>query len=329
MGRTVEPPPAQPTPSQQEPDARTALLLEHRYSTDFDDALRAFLATRGGDKWHVLHGNGPRSRMARFESSTLRELILHTGELDGKRVLDFGCGSGTITPSLALRAKEVVAFDVNAEAVAVTRARLHEHGLDHVAVHHADSYREVADQLGTFDVVIAHAVFEHVPLSMPGLRADVIRQAFDAVAPGGHLFISESPNRLVPRDIYCTGLWFVPWTRGGSTWAFRRAIRTGRHTDPHGRGPISLEERGAWGFTYWTVRRALRDRPHDVVNAEPGHDRWVRYHRRLSLKRRACESAIYHLVTRPTRTPIVAFAPMLSPLVVRRVPDAIHELVVR
>ena len=77
----------------------------------------------------ALHGNGPGSRMARFEASTLPELIRHTGPLDGKRVLDFGCGSGTITPSLALRAKEVVAFDVNADAVAITRARLREHGL--------------------------------------------------------------------------------------------------------------------------------------------------------------------------------------------------------
>ena len=179
-----------------------------------------------------------------------------------------------------------MAFDVNAEAVAITRARLREHGLGHVAVHHADSYRDVADQLGSFDLVVAHAVFEHVPLSVPGLRADVMRQAFDALSPGGHLFISESPNRLMPRDIYCTGLWFIPWTRGGSTWAYRRAIRAGRHTDPDGRGPISLEERGAWGFTYWTVRRALRERPHEVVNAQPGHDRWVRYDRRLSAKRR-------------------------------------------
>ena len=215
----------------------------------------------------------------------------------------------------------MTAFDVNADAVAITRARLRDHGLERVTVHHAESYRDVADQLGSFDLVVAHAVFEHVPLSVPGLRADVIRQAFDAVAPGGHLFISESPNRLMPRDIYCTGLWFIPWTKGGSTRAYRRAIRTGRHTDPDGRGPISLEERGAWGFTYWTVRRVLRRRPHEIVNAQPGHDRWVRYDRRLSAKRRAYESVIYRLVTRTTRTPIVAFAPMLSPLVIRRSRD--------
>ncbi len=294
-------------------------LLNHTYSDEFDGALRTFLETRGGErKWSVLHGNGPESRMAAFEASTLAELEYHTGALDGKRVLDFGCGTGTITPSLALRADEVVAFDVSADAVDITRSRLHEHGLDHVAVHRADTYRELATELDTFDLVVMHAVFEHVPLSIEGLRREVMCLAFDAVAPGGHLFISESPNRLFPRDIYCTGLWFLPWTRGGSRLAYRRAVAAGRHRDPDGRGPVSLEERGAWGFTYWAVRRYLRGRPHEIVNAQPGHDRWVRFGRRLSAKRRLFESAVYCGLTKTTRTPIVALAPMISPLVLRR-----------
>jgi 2-polyprenyl-3-methyl-5-hydroxy-6-metoxy-1,4-benzoquinol methylase len=312
MGRTIDPYPARM------PTAAPSPLLDRTYSADFQDALTRFLATRGGRRWDTLHGNGPQSRMARFESTTLVELEHHTGPLTGKRVLDFGCGTGTITPSLALRAREVVAFDISVDAADITRRRLREHDLEHVPVHRAESYRDVAGELGQFDLVVMHAVFEHVPLSVKGLRRDVMQLAFDAVAPGGHLFISESPNRLFPRDIYCTGLWFLPWTRGGSRWAYRRAIARGRHTDPAGRGPISLEERGAWGFTYWTVRRALRDRAFDVVNAQRGHDRWVRYGRRLSGRRRLSESAIYYAVTRTTGTPIVAFAPMISPLVLER-----------
>jgi SAM-dependent methyltransferase len=293
-------------------------VLARPYSDDFTTAMDAFLAVRGGAKWSTLHGNGPHSRMVRFEADTVAELEHHTGSLEGKRVLDFGCGSGTITPSLALRAREVVAFDVNAEAVEITRRRLHEHGLDHVEVHHAGSYRDVAGQLGAFDLVVMHAVFEHVPLSVPGLRADVMQLAFDALAPGGHLFIAESPNRLLPKDIYCTGLWLLPWTRGGSRWAYRRAMRVGRHHDPAGRGPISLEERGAWGFTYWSVRRYLRERDAEVVNAQQGHDRWVRYGRSLSTRRRWFETAAYYGLTRTVRIPIVAVAPMISPLVIRR-----------
>ena len=258
MGRTVEPPSAHPTRSQQPTDAHTSILLGHTYSADFDDALRSFLATRGGDRvdgaprqrpaqpdgslrvLDAVRADPPHGRTRRQADPRLRVRVGHDHAV--ARLAREGSGG--------LRRQR--------RAVAITRARLREHGLEHVTVHHAESYRDVADQLGSFDLVVAHAVFEHVPLSVPGLRADVIRQAFDAVAPGGHLFISESPNRLMPRDIYCTGLWFIPWTKGGSTWAYRRAIRTGRHTDPDGRGPISLEERGAWGFTYWTVRRVLR-----------------------------------------------------------------------
>lgn len=328
MGRTVEP----PRPSGAAPyappidDPITADLLGHRYSPEFGSMLQTFLATRGGSqRWETLHGNGPRSRMAGFDRATLAELEHHTGPLGGKRVLDFGCGSGTILPSLARRSSEAIGFDVNAEAVDITRARLREHGLATVAVHHAASYREIADQLGSFDLVVMHAVFEHVPLSIDGLRTDVMRLAFGAVRPGGHLIISESPNRLWPRDIYCTGLWGIPWTRGGSRWAYRRAVRAGRHEDPAGRGPIGLEERGAWGFTYWTVRRALRGRRHLVVNGQPGHDRWVRYHRPLSRRRRQFETAIHHLITRPTGVPIVAFAPMLSPLVIQRIDGDGHQ----
>ncbi|MFV0306221.1 MAG: methyltransferase domain-containing protein [Desertimonas sp.] len=322
MGRTLEPAPPGPTDPYDPPidDPITAELLGHTYTADFERDLGAFLSTRGGTRrWSTLHGNGPRSRMAGFERATLAELEHHTGPLTGKRVLDFGCGSGTILPSIARRAAAAAGFDISAEAVAITRARLAEHGLGSVPVHRSDSYREIATDLGSFDLVILHAVFEHVPLSIGGRRRDVLRLAFDAVRPGGHLVISESPNRLWPRDIYCTGLWGLPWTRGGSRWAYRRAVRAGRHDDPDQRGPISLEERGAWGFTYWAVRRYLSGRRYVVVNSLPGHDRWVRYHRTLGGRRRGFETIIHHLVTRTLGGPVVAFAPMLSPLVIQRI----------
>jgi SAM-dependent methyltransferase len=257
--------------------------------------------------------------MARFERETLGEVERHCGPLIDRRLLDFGAGTGTITPSLAVRGSEVVAFDISAPALDVARLRLHEHGLSHaVTVLEAPSFAEVANEAGQFDVVLMHAVFEHVPLSIPGLRARVLLQAFDALAPGGFLVITESPNRLWPRDIYCTGQWFLPWTKGGSRWAYGRAIAAGAHRDPEGRGPITLEERGAWGFTYWSVQRYLVNRRHEVVNLQPGHDRWVRYDRALGRRRRAFETAAYVTLTKGARVPIVAVAPMLSPLIIRK-----------
>jgi ubiquinone/menaquinone biosynthesis C-methylase UbiE len=45
-------------------------------------------------------------------------------ELDGKRVVDVGCGTGRLTAFAAARAASVYAFDPDAESVAQARAAL-------------------------------------------------------------------------------------------------------------------------------------------------------------------------------------------------------------
>jgi 2-polyprenyl-3-methyl-5-hydroxy-6-metoxy-1,4-benzoquinol methylase len=272
------------------------------------------------DAYRRVHLDGPGSREQEFVTHALPELEFHCGPLTGRRVLEYGCGKGSATVGLAAAAGEVVAFDIDTQSVEVCRARVAERDLDNVATYHAPDYAELADALGSFDVVVLHAVLEHVPRSIPGLRRRVVRQAFDAVRVGGCLFVFETPNRLWPRDLHTTGLWWIPWTRAGSQWSYRRAVAAGRHHDRPdvSPGPLGLEERGAWGVTYWEVRAALPRGEYSVVNLEPGHDRWVRHSRSLGTRRRLFETAVYWAATRCARVPVVAFAPMLSPLVIRR-----------
>jgi 2-polyprenyl-3-methyl-5-hydroxy-6-metoxy-1,4-benzoquinol methylase len=47
-------------------------------------------------------------------------------ELDGKRVLDVGCGAGRLSSFAAVRAASVYAFDPDADSVAKARASLPE-----------------------------------------------------------------------------------------------------------------------------------------------------------------------------------------------------------
>lgn len=70
---------------------------------------------------------------AGIETSAIASLV----NLEGKRVLDVGCGEGRLTVFAADAASQVYAFDPNAERVAQARASLSREQIRHVqfAVH--------------------------------------------------------------------------------------------------------------------------------------------------------------------------------------------------
>lgn len=267
------------------------------------------------------HLGGPESRLATFALTVCPEIEYHCGSLKGKRVLDFGCGTGASTAALARFAGSVVAFDVWEESIGIARRRVRELGMeDRVEFHCADSIDQIADRIGPFDVIAMIGVLEHVPATAPGLRKRILRSAADLLAKPGYLFLSDTPNRLWPHDSHTTGLWWIPWSRPGSSWAYNRAIAKGRYarTDHYSPGPLGLEEQGAWGVTFWEIQSYLRGAGLTCVNTLKGHDRHVAYTGGRSTKAAVFESVPRMTACRLLRCPIVAFAPYISNLVFRR-----------
>ena len=108
-------------------------------------------------------------------------------ELAGLRVLDFGCGTGLLTESLATAAAQVVGLDPATRMIEVLRTKLQARGWTHVhAV--ADTLegataREYSPVAGPFDLVVCSSVCAFLP-DYPGTVADLAGR----LAPGG-LFV--------------------------------------------------------------------------------------------------------------------------------------------
>jgi 2-polyprenyl-6-hydroxyphenyl methylase / 3-demethylubiquinone-9 3-methyltransferase len=105
--------------------------------------------------------------------------------LEGKRVLDVGCGGGILADSMARRGADVLGIDLATKALKVAQL----HALE--AATQGVSYREIsaealaAEQPDSFDVVTCMEMLEHVP--DPSL---VVKACAELVKPGGYVFFS-------------------------------------------------------------------------------------------------------------------------------------------
>jgi len=114
----------------------------------------------------------------------------HAGTLEGRRVLDVGCGGGILSESMARAGAQVTGIDLAEKSLKVARL----HGLESgVPV----EYRAVpvetlaAEQPGAYDVVTCMEMLEHVPDP-----ASIVQACAALAKPGGWVFFSTLNRNL-------------------------------------------------------------------------------------------------------------------------------------
>ena len=112
------------------------------------------------------------------------EFIDERAALDGKRVLDIGCGGGILAESMAARGARVTAIDMAPAPLAVARIHLRETGLE-VEYLQATAEAHAEERAGTYDVVTCLEMLEHVPDP-----SRVVEACARLVKPGGQVFFS-------------------------------------------------------------------------------------------------------------------------------------------
>jgi 2-polyprenyl-6-hydroxyphenyl methylase/3-demethylubiquinone-9 3-methyltransferase len=112
------------------------------------------------------------------------EWIDRQAPLEGKKVLDVGCGAGILAEAMAIRGADVTGLDAGAEALEVARAHAAEGGLE-IHYLHTTAEEHAEHHTGDYDVVTCLEMLEHVPDP-----STVVEALTRLVRPGGWLFLS-------------------------------------------------------------------------------------------------------------------------------------------
>lgn len=101
-----------------------------------------------------------------------------------RRVIDIGCGVGTVSLYIASKGLRVVGLDISSSAIHFARKSTRILGLNAFAQFYKSDFRST-DLKGKFDLVIASEVLEHLPDDQV-----VLEKLANLVKKGGIVFIS-------------------------------------------------------------------------------------------------------------------------------------------
>jgi len=211
-----------------------------------------------------------RDERADYVQKSLRYDLLSYVEktaFEGKRILDFGCGSGASTAILGrmFPHSQIVGLEMNATLLEIAKARATHYKMTHITFQHSVNSLCIPDSLGEFDFILLSAVFEHL---LPQERQTLFPKLWSLLKPGGVLFINQTPYRYFPVETHTTGLPLINYfpDRLAHLYAKRFSRRNLEKADwPE------LLRRGIRGTSVREIMNLLSDCPQGAVLVEPSY----------------------------------------------------------
>jgi SAM-dependent methyltransferase len=190
----------------------------------------------------IMRDEGPLYVQHSFKWNILS--YVDTPDFAGRRVLDFGCGSGASTTVLARMLPEstqLVGVELIPEYVELACHRAQWYGIEGRAVFHlSPDPTSLPQEIGQFDYVVFSAVYEHLlPLLWRHLK------------PNGILFLDQTPYRWFPFEMHTTGLPLINYLP--DRLAHKAACRFSKRIRPDETWPDLLRK----GIRGGTVREVL------------------------------------------------------------------------
>lgn len=206
--------------------------------SDRFDALAARWWDTEGD-FRTLHDiNGPRV-----------EYLAERVDLEGKRILDVGCGGGVLSEALAGRGARVTGIDAAARALEVARLHMAESDLE-VDYRHITAESLAQDEPGSFDIVCCLEMLEHVPDP-----AQTVAACAELCRPGGQLLFSTINRSPLAWATAIVGAEYVLGLLPRGTHRYDRLIRPEELASACRRA--GLEVREITGMSYNPLSRTV------------------------------------------------------------------------
>lgn len=143
-----------------------------------------------------------------YIKTPLKYLILGHIEpeaLKNKRLLDFGCGSGSSTVNLAqmFPDTEILGIELCEESLAIAKLRAKHYQLENVQFLQSPNGKVLPENIGKFDFILLNAVYEHL---LPDERLTILPQLWSLLSDQGMMFFNETPHRYFPIETHTTKL---------------------------------------------------------------------------------------------------------------------------
>jgi 2-polyprenyl-3-methyl-5-hydroxy-6-metoxy-1,4-benzoquinol methylase len=144
-------------------------------------------------------------------------------EIAGKRILDFGSGSGASSMILARHFPNasIVGVELDGRLVEIAKARMAFYKHSNVSFLVSPNGNELPQNIGKFDFVIMSAVYEHL---LPEERKTVMPLVWSAIKPQGFLFLDQTPNRAFPLELHSTLLPLINYMPRSLALIYARAF---------------------------------------------------------------------------------------------------------
>jgi SAM-dependent methyltransferase len=211
-------------------DRRVLTVDGCRYETRYSERVVRLLVERKGARRAPLYFPFKEGRARHYLDPLMG--YLRSRRASRLSVLEVGCSFGHMTEYLAEQPEvaEIHCFDTDPAFVDIVRAKVEELGLARVrevALFGNDETRRLPWPDARFDLVLVVGVVEHLPARNRRAQVD---EYYRLLAPGGHIAILDTPNRLFPLETHSVGLPLVQWLPPRLAYAYARLARPRKFT---------------------------------------------------------------------------------------------------